>query len=88
MTITQTVEIPVSHRLTIDVPREIPSGRTNIIVQFPDKKRTQQEVDEWVNPLFGLGKTMGSTLTLDRFMEMQNEEISLEIENDQKLWGK
>ena len=26
MTIEQTVEIPASHRLTIDVPREIPAG--------------------------------------------------------------
>jgi len=29
--ITQTVEIPVSHRLTIDVPSEVPSGRTELI---------------------------------------------------------
>jgi hypothetical protein len=28
MTIEQTVEIPPSHRLTIDVPREVPAGRT------------------------------------------------------------
>jgi hypothetical protein len=28
MTVTQTVEIPVSRRLTIDVPREVPLGRT------------------------------------------------------------
>ncbi|MDR2898533.1 MAG: hypothetical protein LBU99_06915 [Spirochaetaceae bacterium] len=28
MSITQTVEIPISHRLTIDVPSEIPVGRT------------------------------------------------------------
>ncbi|GHU72901.1 hypothetical protein FACS189450_11590 [Spirochaetia bacterium] len=28
MTIEQTVEIPASHRLTIDVPRDIPTGRT------------------------------------------------------------
>jgi hypothetical protein len=28
MTVTQTVEIPASRRLTIDVPREIPLGRT------------------------------------------------------------
>ena len=28
MTITQTVDIPDSHRLTIDVPKEIPAGRT------------------------------------------------------------
>jgi hypothetical protein len=26
MTITQTVEIPANHRLTIDVPREVPTG--------------------------------------------------------------
>jgi hypothetical protein len=28
MTITQTVDIPDSHRLTIDVPNEVPAGRT------------------------------------------------------------
>jgi hypothetical protein len=28
MTITQTVEIPANHRLVIDVPREVPPGRT------------------------------------------------------------
>ena len=27
MSITQTVEIPVDHRLTIDVPPEVPAGR-------------------------------------------------------------
>jgi hypothetical protein len=30
MSITQTIEVPDSHRLTIDVPREIPTGRTII----------------------------------------------------------
>ena len=43
---------------------------------------------EWVNPLLGLGKAMGSTLTLDRFMKMQQEDKALENENDQRLWGK
>jgi hypothetical protein len=28
MSVTQTVDIPVNHRLTIDVPREIPAGKT------------------------------------------------------------
>jgi hypothetical protein len=31
MSITQTVEVPASHRLTIDVPREIPAGPTVIV---------------------------------------------------------
>jgi hypothetical protein len=26
MSITQTVEVPASHRLTVDVPREVPAG--------------------------------------------------------------
>jgi len=30
MTITQTVEIPANHRLTIDVPPEVPAGRAEI----------------------------------------------------------
>jgi len=41
MTITQTVEIPADRRLTIDIPREVPTGRTSIILQFPDRKETQ-----------------------------------------------
>lgn len=35
MTLTQTVDIPLDRRLTIEVPRDIPTGRTNIIIQFP-----------------------------------------------------
>ena len=48
----------------------------------------KQEAAEWVNPLLGLGKVLGSALTLDRFREMQQEEIAREIENDKRLWGK
>jgi hypothetical protein len=35
MTVTQTVEIPDSHRLTIDVPREVPAGQ--VILTFTPK---------------------------------------------------
>lgn len=38
MTITQTVEIPVSHRLTLEVPREIPAGRA--ILTFTPSARS------------------------------------------------
>jgi len=34
MSITQTVEVPASHWLTIEVPREVPAGLVNI-VYFP-----------------------------------------------------
>ena len=35
MSITQTVEVPASHRLTIEVPREIPEGP--VILTFTPK---------------------------------------------------
>jgi hypothetical protein len=35
MFIERTVEIPADHRLTIEVPREIPEGKTRVIIQFP-----------------------------------------------------
>ena len=31
MSVTQTVDIPVNHRLMVDVPREVPAGRTILI---------------------------------------------------------
>jgi hypothetical protein len=35
MTITQTVEIPASRQITLDIPREVPEGRARVIIQFP-----------------------------------------------------
>jgi hypothetical protein len=44
MSITQTVEIPDSHRLTIDVPREVPAGP--VILTFTPKASVD---DDWVS---------------------------------------
>ena len=44
MTIEQTVEIPADHRLTIDVPREIPAGPV-ILTFTPAKKHTADITD-------------------------------------------
>jgi hypothetical protein len=43
---------------------------------------------KWANPLLGLAKAKGATLTLDHFMEIQQEDIIRENKNDQRLWGK
>ena len=43
MTVTQTVDIPESYRITIDVPREIPTGRT--IISFTPEKYSLQKND-------------------------------------------
>jgi hypothetical protein len=50
MTVTQTVDIPESHRVVIDVPREVPAGVTNVVIQFPIKetvvKKRMSEAEE------------------------------------------
>ena len=45
MSITQTVEIPVNHKLTIDVPPEVPAGLAEIRF-FPAVKERMSEEQE------------------------------------------
>ena len=54
MTITQTVDIPASHRLTIDVPREIPPGRT--ILAFTPAEAPQEKTVPPLSSLVGIDK--------------------------------
>jgi hypothetical protein len=55
MTITQTVEIPESREIILKVPREIPAGKTNVIIQFPTqelppkKRMSPEEEAESIN---------------------------------------
>jgi hypothetical protein len=41
MTITQTVDVPAGHRLTIDVPREVPAGK--VVLTFTPKTSAADE---------------------------------------------
>lgn len=38
ITIQQTVDIPANHRLTLEVPREVPEGRTSVVLVFSEAK--------------------------------------------------
>jgi len=62
MSITQTVEIPDSHRLTIDVPREVPAGP--VILTFTPKVAMQEEKKER-----GFGCAKGQFWMADDFDE-------------------
>jgi len=48
MTITQTIEIPADRRITLEVPREIPTGPVILTFTVPqaDKKRKMTEAEE------------------------------------------
>ena len=48
MTVTQTVEIPASHKLTIDVPSEVPAGPAVLtFTPAPKRKLTAEEEAEY-----------------------------------------
>jgi len=87
MTIEQTVIIPADHRLHLDleVPPEIPAGKARAsLTLICEGGQQQSAADNWVNPLLGLAKAKGAKLTLERFMEMQQEEI--DRENGRRSW--
>jgi hypothetical protein len=46
MTIEQTVDIPASHRLTIDVPREVPAGPAVIVFRPAAESSTGMTAQE------------------------------------------
>jgi hypothetical protein len=90
MTIEQTVEIPVDHRLMIEVPQEIPAGKamlafTPLNVQ-PELKSSRKKIDDLTRELRELCK--GSTLTVERFLEMQREDCELEEAKYLRLFHK
>ncbi|MCL2092881.1 MAG: hypothetical protein FWH12_01680 [Treponema sp.] len=46
MTITQTVDIPENRRLVIDLPHEVPAGRMDVIINFPEQDKIQPIASE------------------------------------------
>jgi hypothetical protein len=90
MTIEQMVTIPADHLLHLDfeVPPQIPAGRARAaLTLIYEEEQNRPAADNWVNPLLGLAKAKGAKLTLENFLEMQQEEIERENENDQWLWA-
>lgn len=86
MTIEQTVDISAGRRLTIDVPLEVPIGRTRVIIQFPALEPPNPY--EAVERLAGLAKRMGLSLTVDRFLEMRREDVQKEEAEYRCIFGK
>jgi hypothetical protein len=90
MTIEQTVTIPADRHLHLDfeIPPQIPVGRARAaLTLILEKEQTQSVAGKWVNPLLGLAKAKGAKLTLERFLEIQQEEIECENKNDKRLWA-
>jgi hypothetical protein len=80
MTITQTVDIPADRRLIIDVPREVPTGKT-ILAFTPAKDRkvesTPKSANEKATPhsdaLFAIFSQIGGDIDPD---EIRSERLA------------
>jgi hypothetical protein len=77
--IKRTIDIPENREVRFTLPKTAPSGQAYITVTFAPKVVAHEP---WVNPLLGRGK--GSALTVERFMQMKNEDRELEIAHDEQ----
>ena len=73
MTIEQTVEIPADHRLTIDVPREIPAGKA--ILAFTPADAQQEKTVKPLISLMGIDKGRD---TLDAYFQRKRADKAQE----------
>ena len=77
MIIEQTIEIPANRRIFLDLPPELPMGRAKVTV-VPEMEKPDTRAYEAVESLRGLAKKMGSTLSVENFLEMTKEDLLLE----------
>ena len=79
MTITQTVDIPASHRLVIDVPREVPQGP--VILTFTPVAGPRSDItapEETVPSLASLAGIDKGRDTLDAYFERKRADKAKE----------
>jgi len=77
MTIEQTVTIPADHRLTLEVPPQIPAGATARFELFwSPGKEAVDSLDTALEEIWALCKD--SSVTVDGFLEMRRRDNELE----------
>jgi hypothetical protein len=99
MTIEQIVEIPANHRLTIEVPPEIPVGRAKAAITLIFETETPEplpglskgpslSVEEALETGRGIAKRMGSRLTSDLSIKWRHEDKELEEAKYRRMFPK
>ncbi|MCL2800838.1 MAG: hypothetical protein FWD28_03660 [Treponema sp.] len=86
MTISQTIDIPADRRITLEVPREIPTGTTARyeLVWFPVTK-TANNLNTTLEKIQELCKN--SSITVDSFKEMRRKDKELEENQYRRLFS-
>jgi hypothetical protein len=92
MTIEQTVEIPASHRLTFEIPRDIPEGRAKVALTIDlttegaEQNGAYSGFDAALAEIRELCKD--SKLTVDSFLELRRKDLELEEAKYRRMFHK
>jgi len=62
MTITQTVDIPESRKLTFDVPREVPAGRAQVEIKVIPFVKKENKLEPPLKCLIGVKTPLADSL--------------------------
>jgi hypothetical protein len=87
MTITQTIDVTDDYRVMLEIPRSIPKGKTNVIIQFPTEEKPNAEPQPSAQ---GVASEMrGSPLYNDipRFTEKEFEELMKDCPHTEAISG-
>jgi hypothetical protein len=82
MTIEQTIDIPIDHRLILEVPREIPAGKA--ILTFTPVPAADKTVSS-LRSLMGIDKGRD---TMEAYFERHWADKAKEDKNDHRQQGK
>jgi len=85
MTITQTIDIPADRRITLEVPREVPAGRT--IIAFTPASAMKQDIAAAIPSEKPREATVRNTPRADRLLGAAAGlgDISLDEIRDERL---
>jgi hypothetical protein len=86
MTIEQTIEVPASRKLTLEIPPEIPMGKVILTLTPAQGANPDESLEQLTAELRDLCKD--STLTTERFFEMRREDLELEEAKYRRIFGK
>ena len=77
MTIEQTVTIPADYRISLELPRSVPTGvKARVSIAIPTAFESQSVVKPEVKSFRGILK--GKGISIERLREMQREDKALE----------
>ena len=81
MTIEQTIEVPASHRITFEIPPEIPAGKARILVT-PIEEPSKTEVS-----LLSLRGSCKGFDTMDAYFARKRADKALENRKNKRTSG-